>query len=156
MSKEYSQLKLNEDDEKIISESSPVNLDFKIKLSTKSSERMWLPENYSTSDDDVLCGRGADCFNHIGNQLFRQLIELNVNRYEQTTTKYEKTALIREIIIIIRNKGGYFLKKDFRTLQYYDIGDNNAREIVSQSFRDAIIQQHQQQKSSKIIINHNN
>lgn len=64
--------KLNERDEIINSGSSPINLDFKIKSSTKNSEKIWLPDNYCVNDYDILCGRDADCYNHMGNQLFRQ------------------------------------------------------------------------------------
>jgi hypothetical protein len=126
-----------------------------IKTSTKNikhkpASKLYLPRDYCVSDHDVLCGRGAYYFNHVGNQTFRKLIELNVERYDRANTKYEKTTIIMEMIQTIRtripHKKCYFLKKDSRKLCYYDIGDYVAREKVSQAFRDAIMQK---QKVSK-------
>ena len=92
-------------------------------LNTRSSKA--LPMDYVLTDDDVLCGRGSRCFNHVGNQRFRKLVESNLERYNSTICKFDKTAIICEIINTIRTnspKGG-FLKTDPESGQYFEVGD---------------------------------
>jgi hypothetical protein len=92
-----------------------------------SSCRM-LPSNYKLSNNDVLCGRGSQCFNHEGNQKFRRIIQMNILRYSIAPTKYEKTNIIREIIHHIRECSvlGGFVRLDLDTGRYFEIGDFHA------------------------------
>lgn len=84
-----------------------------------------LPEDYRLGDDDVICGRGSRCFNHIGNKRFRAIVESHLDRYSNTSCKFDKTAIICEVVSIVREispKGG-FVKKDNTTGRYYEVGD---------------------------------
>jgi hypothetical protein len=42
---------------------------------------------YQLRDDDVYCGRGTQCYNHIGNQRFRSIIKQNLERYFNSPTR---------------------------------------------------------------------
>jgi hypothetical protein len=98
---------------------------------------------YQLWDDDVYCGRGTQCYNHIGNQRFRSIIKQNLELYFNSPTRYDKSAIIDEIIHIVENKcfphGGLgFVKKDTKTGQYYQLSHYLAREKTSQAFCDAM------------------
>lgn len=100
-----------------------------------------LPEGYIPNEYDVYCGRGSECFNHEGNRRFRQLISTYIDRYLMAVSKYDKSAIIDEIVAIVRyqsGRGGGFVKKDATTGRFYEVGDYLAREKTSQAFRDAI------------------
>jgi hypothetical protein len=104
-----------------------------------------LPIHYRINEHDVLCGRGRQCYNHVGNQRFRQMIMDTLDAYVQATTKYDKSAIIDNILSTIRTKsrqynqqcqpqqqvhdeedmvGGGFVKKDETTGRWYEVGDN--------------------------------
>lgn len=84
--------------------------------------------HYIPGDDDVLCGRGSSCFNHIGNKRFRWLIEENLDRYSIAETKSKKTLIICYIVNIVRSKSsnGGFVKKCDKEGRYFEVGDFHA------------------------------
>jgi hypothetical protein len=92
-----------------------------------------LPLEYKLGDDDVICGRGSRCFNHTGNKKFRKLVEEHLERYANTTCKFDKTNIICEIVNIVRQytPNGGFVKKDTSTGRYYEVGDFLAVSFVS-------------------------
>lgn len=92
-----------------------------------------LPEGFDPGRNDVLCGRGADCFNHIGNRRFRQVVEDNLELYASTRNKFEKSIMIHEIMNRM-----HFVRKDHSSGQFVVVSEFIAREKVSQAFRDAM------------------
>lgn len=103
-----------------------------------------LDSNFKPGNYDVVCGRGKNCFNHVGNKHFRQMIssESYLSRYYNTKTKFEKSTIIHEIIEAIHDlcshtKSG-FVKYDFRTQRYYVVSPDQEREKVGQALRDAL------------------
>ena len=86
--------------------------------------------------NDVLFGRGRNVQDHPGNLRLHQLIEENRSRYENAP-KWEKTVIASEIVAIIKEENGRFLKaisgsgnKKF-TVQ----NSEAARDKVSHTFR---------------------
>lgn len=69
--------------------------------------------------------------------MFRKLIRSNVQRYQDTKDKQEKAAIVISIVDIVRRHGGRFLKQDDDE-QWYDMGDNQARDKVGHSLRDQV------------------
>merc|ERR1712003_447488 len=59
---------------------------------------------------DILLGRGPQ--NHKGNIHYRQVVETFRSRYEQIPQKGARTQLIREVVAVIYDNGGRFLKQD--------------------------------------------
>lgn len=57
------------------------------------------------------------------------------------TTKGEKSQLLNAVIDQVRNgkPQGKFIKRDTKTKRWYDIGDALAKEKISQSFRDGLV-----------------
>lgn len=85
-----------------------------------------LPIDYILGDNDVLCGRGSSCFNHVGNQRFRMLIATNLDIYSKELTKSDKTIIICGVVKIIRGHQGGFVKKNVETGLYFEVGDFHA------------------------------
>jgi hypothetical protein len=93
-----------------------------------SKERKYLPLSYQLDSNDVYCGRGSLCFNHVGNLQFRSIVFANLQRYQTATAKFKKSEIIQEIVDFIRSRSpeGGFVKKDFSTNQYFEVGDFHA------------------------------
>jgi hypothetical protein len=90
------------------------------------NHRNLLPEHYILQEHDVYCGRGSQCFNHEGNRKFRQIVLDYLDRYSEATGKYDKSAIIDEIVFTVRRNspfGGGFIKKDTKTGRFYEVGD---------------------------------
>lgn len=83
--------------------------------------------------NDVLFGRGGGINVHPGNRRFRDLINANRRAYLKAR-KNDKSTICRAIVRTIREMGGGFLKKN-KDGQWYDVGDNGAREKTSQALR---------------------
>lgn len=84
-----------------------------------------LPIGYIPGEFEVICGRGIDCFNHIGNKRFRQIVNDHLDLYSRTKNKYEKSFIISYIINNVRNQSqhGGFIRNDHSSTQYYEVGD---------------------------------
>ena len=86
---------------------------------------------------DVLCGRGGGTNSQIGNRRFRKLVQDFQPTYLLARRK-EKPLLARTIVLIIRKRGGRFLKKDEETGELYEVGDVKAEAKTSQALREGL------------------
>merc|ERR1712150_86741 len=86
---------------------------------------------------DVLCGRGGGTNSQIGNRRFRKLVQEFQPTYLLARRK-EKPLLARTIVLIIRQRGGRFLKKDDDTGELYEVGDSKAEAKTSQALREGL------------------
>lgn len=93
--------------------------------------------NVIVTEHDILCGRGGLTNHHVGNKRFRDIVSLHRPDYMRAP-KVQKPAVARLIVSAIRsaNPPGRFLKKDFETGLWYDIGDKSAAEKASQALRE--------------------
>ena len=66
--------------------------------------------SYMPNRNDVLCGRGTGFINHVGNRRYRSLISDCLPKYN-SSNKEQKTRIAEEIVQIIYEAGGQFLKK---------------------------------------------
>ena len=91
-----------------------------------------LPEWFSPTERDVICGWARQNHRHAGNQRFRQLVEQSAPVYVAARTKLEKTQVIAALVQRVRNEspGGGFVKRDFHSGRWYEIGDDKARDKV--------------------------
>lgn len=88
------------------------------------------------ADNDVLCGRGRVAFKNPGNKSLRQLIVTSLNDYI-SSSRSEKTVVIRQIVLSVMDRGGRFLKYDKDAEMWYDGGMAVAKSRVGSAFRDA-------------------
>mmetsp|Transcript_6098 Transcript_6098/g.8932 ORF Transcript_6098/g.8932 Transcript_6098/m.8932 type:complete len:723 (+) Transcript_6098:215-2383(+) len=86
---------------------------------------------------DVLCGRGGGTNSQIGNRRFRQLVQEFQPTYLLARRK-EKPLLARTIVLIIRKRGGRFLKKNDDSGELYEVGDSKAEAKTSQALREGL------------------
>jgi hypothetical protein len=107
-----------------------------------------LPDDFVPSEDDVIIGRGRRIFEHKGNVRLRQLVAARLREYSDASSKFSKSYILRSTMHQARfgsTTEGCFVKKDPESGRWYEVGDFIAREMISQSFRDAL---HKQYKSS--------
>jgi hypothetical protein len=88
---------------------------------------------YSPRNSDVLFGRGQAYQNHPGNIRFRSLIDEHRDAYEQASRK-EKTKVAVEIIRLLHDRNGRFLKEDGAEA-WIEVDGVAARQKVSSCFR---------------------
>jgi len=86
---------------------------------------------------DVLCGRGGGTNSQIGNKRFRKLVQEFQPTYLLARRK-EKPLLARTIVLIIRKRGGRFLRKDEESGMLYEVGDAKAEAKTSQALREGL------------------
>jgi hypothetical protein len=86
---------------------------------------------------DVLCGRGGGTNSQVGNRRFRKLVQDFQPTYLLARRK-EKPLLARTIVLIIRKRGGRFLKKDDETGELFEVGDLKAEAKTSQALREGL------------------
>jgi len=79
-------------------------------------------ESSSITNKDVLCGRDKVSFSHCGNKRFRHIIEMYRERYQTAPVKDDKTKIIMEIVALIKNSGGRFLKRRINETKDEEIG----------------------------------
>jgi hypothetical protein len=115
---------------------------------TTSSNMTPLPANFEPGPDDVICGRGKKCYNHIGNERFRQRVLTFLDEYSMAKSKLDKSGVLSKVVDEVRQQSpnGGFVKQD-ELGNWHEVGDFLAREKTSQSFRDAL---HDRYKSSNL------
>ena len=103
----------------------------------------WVPGNWS-----IICGRGKECYDHIGNRRFRILCDIHFAKYaNKQTSKHEKTQIVVSIMDAFRegsNNVGGFVKYDANSERWVEVGDEMAREKIGQQFRSMIKKKHKQ------------
>eukprot|EP00548_Thalassiothrix_antarctica_P000046 CAMPEP_0194138218 /NCGR_PEP_ID=MMETSP0152-20130528/8066_1 /TAXON_ID=1049557 /ORGANISM="Thalassiothrix antarctica, Strain L6-D1" /LENGTH=454 /DNA_ID=CAMNT_0038835615 /DNA_START=151 /DNA_END=1516 /DNA_ORIENTATION=- len=87
-------------------------------------------------ENDVLCGRGNAINAHAGNEYFRLLVQRRKQVYSAARFKSEKRLVASSIVSEIRSVEGRFLARDSETKNWYDIGDEKARDKTSQALRE--------------------
>lgn len=91
-------------------------------------------------ENDVLMGRGGKNNQHPGNEQLRDMARTMRDRYKASAKK-GKSNMSRELVQQVRDlnpKPGRFLKRNPITNDWEDVGDDIAREKVSQVLRDAV------------------
>ena len=104
---------------------------------TQPSEEPVCTVTANITSHDVLCGRGGGTNTQIGNRRFRALVQEFQPTYLLCRRK-EKPLLARTIVLIIRNRGGRFLRKDEVSGMLYEVGDEKAEAKTSQALREGL------------------
>lgn len=89
---------------------------------------------YCPSPLDVLCGRGKPFQEHAGNVCLAELIEKHQDVY-RSTKRGGKSEVSEDILQKVREYDGRFLKKKEGEDNWKVVNDDEAREKVSQGFR---------------------
>lgn len=83
--------------------------------------------------NDVLCGRGEKINSHFGNKTFRVLVSGRKAHYNVGKNE-DKARISREILRIIANKGGKFLKQEGK--YWVEVSMEKALKKTSQALRE--------------------
>jgi hypothetical protein len=118
--------------------------------SASGSKKSKLRVEFEPCDHSVVCGQGKGSFNHVGNRRFRMLASVSVDRYSNAATKAAKSAIVSEIIAVIRQAGGTFCKYENESNAWIEVGDHYAREKVSALLRDLLHTQYRSSAKAKI------
>ena len=80
-----------------------------------------LPEGWKPNNWSVICGRGRDIFDHVGNRRFRVLVDLHIPRYSKAKTKFEKSLIVAEVLDSVReaSRDGGFVKQNILTKRWF-------------------------------------
>lgn len=100
------------------------------------------------TDEDVLLGRGGRSNHHAGNK--RYLIEKEkIQPRYLAADKEAKTGISQELVDIVENWGGRFLKLDEETNRWYKVKNIVARKKASQTLREMNTEQYRASKRAK-------
>ena len=86
------------------------------------------------SKKDILLGRGSKFYLHPGNRLLHEIVGKYYEEYN-TLNRQGKTRLAKEIVTLVHNYSGHFIKLDDKSGMWMEVSDLEAREKVSHSFR---------------------
>jgi hypothetical protein len=108
----------------------------------------FLPSDFVVTPYTVLCGRGKDCFDSVGNRRFRILVQCQLGRYALAETKSAKSRIVSDIVELIRDSGGAFVKE--KEGRWYEVGDVVAREKVGSLIRDFLFTRYRSASKCKV------
>jgi hypothetical protein len=98
----------------------------------------WLPPDDKVGEWDVLCGRGGESNNYIGNKKYRKVVNARKEAYRTIPLKQRKakTAFVKSIVQHVNNCGGRFVDLDEASGRYYVVTMEKARKKTSQALRE--------------------
>jgi hypothetical protein len=113
-------------------------------LSVFSSKngRSQLGDDFQPSRFSVICGRGRDSYDHVGNYNFRELATLFVARYSRAGSKIDKSEIVSEMVGMVYQANGTFCQ--FEKGVWFKVADHYAREKAAALLRDMV---HPEQRS---------
>ncbi|OEU16308.1 hypothetical protein FRACYDRAFT_238901 [Fragilariopsis cylindrus CCMP1102] len=97
----------------------------------------WMNPGEDIGDWDVLCGRGGESNNHVGNKRYRKVVDERKVEYRKINSKQRKlkTVFVRDIVSHINKCGGRFIDVDSKG-KYYVVTMEKARKKTSQALRE--------------------
>jgi hypothetical protein len=117
--------------------------------SSSKTGKSQLGVDFQPGNFSVVCGRGKESFNHVGNRRFRIIANIAVDRYSLVgTSKRAKSAIVSEIISLIRDAGGTFCR--YKKGAWFEVGDHYAREKVGALMRDLLHTRYRSSYKAKI------
>jgi len=105
---------------------------------TVSSASSPEPPKFTPGPFDVICARGKQAYNHVGNKHFRGIISNATEKYSKVESKLQRSMIVTDIVNAVREKGNGFLRMDDTTGEWIECSDVLCREKVGQYFRSAL------------------
>jgi hypothetical protein len=118
------------------------------EVSESSTGGSQLGGDFQPSHSSVICGRGKDSYNHVGNYRFRMVASMFVKRYSKANSKTTKSVIVSDIVTMIHQAGGMFCKQEKGS--WFKVGDHTAREKTSALLRDLLHSQYRSSAKAKI------
>jgi hypothetical protein len=129
----------------------------------KSREPRILPKGYTPRAFDVICAKGAFAFKHAGNVRFRHRVLERTKAYENAKSKDIKTKIICALVDQVRNEAhehhggdvGGFVRFDYDSQCWVELGDEAAKEKAGQTMREHIIRENPDLLEAKCAMRRN-
>jgi hypothetical protein len=86
---------------------------------------------------DVLCGRGGGINKHVGNRMYRRVVEYNKSMYRHVPKRH-RMLVSQSIVQTILNEGGRFLQADGSSSRWKEIPFRRAVQKTSQALRERV------------------
>jgi hypothetical protein len=90
----------------------------------------------SPHDRDVKCGRGKPAEDHAGNRWYLEMVKARRTAHNEAKSQLSKRVVAEEVVDLVRNRGGRFLKQDPGTRLWNDIGSDKAIAKAGQALRE--------------------
>jgi hypothetical protein len=113
-----------------------------LSVSVSKNGRSQLGADFKPSPFSVICGRGRDSYDHVGNYNFRELASMFVARYSRADSKGDRSVIVSEMVGMIYQANGTFCQ--FEKGVWFKVADHYAREKAAALLRDMV---HTQQRS---------
>jgi hypothetical protein len=113
-----------------------------------NTKRSQLGVDFQPSHSSIICGRGKQSYTHAGNHRFRMLATMFVKKYSHANRKKDKSAIVSDIVVMIRQAGGIFCRHEKGV--WFEVGDYSAREKTSTLLRDLLHAQYRSSAKAKI------
>jgi hypothetical protein len=84
-----------------------------------------LSDGYTPHNYDVICGRGREVLESVGNRRFRLTSSVFIEKYAIAKSKTDKSLIVAQILDIIHDAGGRFIKHEEG--RWWDIGYDASR-----------------------------
>lgn len=125
-----------------------LDADYDRPLQPRKGCKRPLSIDFTPSPYSVICGRGKDCFESIGNRRFRVIVRIFLEQYKAAKTKLDKSAIVNKIVDTILSAGGGFVK--YHCGRWWEVTDGMAREKVGAMIRDFLHEQYKSAAKSKL------
>ncbi|KAL7550563.1 hypothetical protein ACHAWF_013778 [Thalassiosira exigua] len=89
------------------------------------------------TENDVLCGRGGGTNSQMGNRRYRALVRDFQPTYLMAKRR-EKPLMARSVVLIVRHRGGRFLRRDDTDGRLFEVGDEKAEAKTCQALREGL------------------
>ena len=123
-----------------------VSMTMKAAASVPQDHGNPLPIDFRPGKLDCICIRGRQSAKHGGNVRLKQIVQQNLQRYSDATTKGEKSEVITQCIDQFREKGEFVKRIGER---WYRSPENLAREKVGQLMRNLLHQKYRSSHTNK-------
>eukprot|EP00529_Nitzschia_sp_RCC80_P019187 CAMPEP_0113448820 /NCGR_PEP_ID=MMETSP0014_2-20120614/4970_1 /TAXON_ID=2857 /ORGANISM="Nitzschia sp." /LENGTH=512 /DNA_ID=CAMNT_0000340057 /DNA_START=511 /DNA_END=2049 /DNA_ORIENTATION=+ /assembly_acc=CAM_ASM_000159 len=107
---------------------------------TTKDDEISLPECFEPTKHDVIVGWARQNYHHEGNQVLREIVRQNVQRYINAQSKHDKGAVIVEILERVQrdSPSGYGLVRQHPdTKRWHYIGTDKAKDKIGHALRKA-------------------
>jgi hypothetical protein len=121
----------------------PESIEQLLQLDVTPLAKDFVPSNYC-----VLCGRGKEYFDFVGNRRFRCIINMYLDRYSKAKEKIAKSIIVSDVLSIIKDAGGRFCK--FQDGSWWEVSEGTAREKIGAHFRDCLHTQYRSSGKAKL------
>jgi len=123
--------------------------------SLKYRNIIMLPYDFTPSSQDIICGKGKDCYDHIGNKLFRHIVSFHIDEFiAAKDNKSRKSKIVSNILFKLqrhlgRNNG--FVSRDRKSGNWCQLCTADAKEKIGYELRRAVANRKKKAEKTKML-----